>query len=66
MSTVHEIEQAIRSLAPADFAHLRDWILAVDHEAWDRPIENDAAAGKLDRFIEEARADLANGRCTDL
>jgi hypothetical protein len=53
MSTVHEIEQAIRALAPQDLAALRDWFVAFDAEIWDRRLEEDAAAGRLDRFADD-------------
>ena len=66
MSTVHEIEQAIRVLEPKDLAALRDWFAAFDAEAWDRQMEQDVAAGRLDRFAEEAIRDLQEGHCTDL
>ncbi len=66
MSTVDEIEQAIRGLKPQDLAALRDWFAAFDAEVWDRQLEQDVAAGRLDRFAEEALRDLSEGRCTDL
>jgi hypothetical protein len=66
MSTVHEIEQAIRALGPQDLAALRDWFAAFDADMWDRQLEQDVAAGRLDRFAEEALRDLNEGRCTDL
>jgi hypothetical protein len=66
MSTVDEIEQAIRSLGPQDLAALRQWFAAFDAEQWDRQLEQDVAAGRLDWLAEEARRDLAEGRCTDL
>jgi len=66
MSTVQEIEQAIRSLGPKDLAALRDWFAAYDAELWDRQLEQDVAAGLLDRLAEEALRDLSEGRCTDL
>jgi hypothetical protein len=66
MSTVHEIEQAIRALGPKDLATLRDWFAAFDAEVWDQQLEQDVAAGRLDRFAEEALRDLKEGRCTDL
>ena len=65
MNTLHEIEQAIRGLAPPDFAALRDWFAALDADLWDRQWEDDAAAGRLDEFAEEALRDLRDGRCTD-
>jgi hypothetical protein len=66
MSTVHEIEQAIRGLGPQDFAALRDWFAALDAEIWDRQLEEDVAAGRLDRFADQALRDLEEGRCTEL
>lgn len=66
MSTIHEIEQAIRALGPQDLAALRAWFAAFDADGWDRQIEQDAAAGRLDRFAEEALNDLREGRCRDL
>jgi hypothetical protein len=66
MSTVHEIEQAIRALGPEDFAALRDWFAAFEADLWDRQLEKDVAAGRLKRFTDEALRDLHEGRCTDL
>ncbi len=66
MSTVHEIEQAIRALPPQDLAAFREWFATFDAEIWDLQMEQDVAAGRLDRFAEEALRDLAEGRCTDL
>jgi hypothetical protein len=66
MSTVQEIEQAIRALGPQDLAALRDWFATFDAEVWDRQLEQDVATGRLDRFAEEALRDLSEGRCTDL
>lgn len=66
MGTVKEIEEAIRRLAPADLEAFRAWFAEFDAEAWDRQLEADVAAGRLDRLAEEALADLRQGRCTDL
>jgi hypothetical protein len=66
MSTIHEIEKAILTLDPHDLAALRNWFAEFDAERWDRQIEEDAAAGRLDRFAEEALRDLRERRCTDL
>lgn len=66
MSTIQEIEQAILKLSPGDFAALRDWLAEVDAGAWDRQIAADAAGGKLDRLLDEARRDRDAGRCTEI
>ena len=34
-------------------------------KTWDRQLEQDVAAGRLDRFADEALRDLGEGRCTD-
>ena len=65
MSTIAEIEDAVRRLSPEDLAAFRQWFVQLDAEAWDRQIEEDAAAGRLDSLAEEALEDLRQGRCTD-
>ena len=66
MSTVHDIEEAIRQLAPKDLAAFRTWFTAFDAEQWDQQFEEDVAAGRLDALAQEAIQDLQAGQCTDL
>jgi hypothetical protein len=66
MSTVDEIQAAISSLPPQDFARIRDWLFEHDHVAWDRQIEVDAAAGRFDHVIEKIESDIAAGRTKPL
>ena len=56
MSELEEIEQRIRSLSPADLAQFRAWFAEFDHALWDRQIEQDSRAGKLDHLAAEAMA----------
>lgn len=65
MSTIEEIELAVQQLSPEDRAAFRAWFAAFDAAEWDRQIESDVAAGRLDWLAAEARADRAAGRCTD-
>jgi hypothetical protein len=65
MSTIAGIEDAVRRLSPGDLAAFREWFVQLDAEAWDRQIEEDVAAGRLDSLAEEALEDLRQGRCTD-
>ena len=65
MSTVEEIEDAIRHLSPSDMEAFRAWYAEFDAATWDRQIAGDLAAGRLDWLIEEALGDLDAGRCTD-
>ena len=66
MSTVDEIEQAVRTLSPDELAAFRHWFAEFDAQVWDRQIESDAAAGRIDALADEALRDLSQGRCTDL
>jgi len=65
MSTVHEIEDAVRQLTAEERAAFRAWFAEFDAQEWGRQIESDLAAGKLDWLIAEAKADRQAGRCTD-
>lgn len=66
MSTIQQLEDAVRRLSPEELATFRAWFAEFDAAAWDRQIEEDVAAGRLDALAEEALRDLAEGRCTDL
>lgn len=66
MSTVDEIEDAIRKLRDEDLATLRAWFAEFNSEAWDRQFERDVAEGRLDALADEALRDGREGRCTDL
>jgi len=66
MSTVQEIEAAVRQLSAEDLAAFREWFAEFDAALWDRQLEVDIAAGKLDRLADEALQHMREGRCTDL
>jgi hypothetical protein len=54
VSTVDEIKKAARALSVNEREELLSWLLDVDDD-WDRQMAKDAAAGKLDFLVEEAR-----------
>lgn len=66
MSTVTEIEQAIRRLTPDEFKAIRDWILERDADEWDRQIEADSKAGKLNDMIDAAEREHLAGKSRPL
>lgn len=66
MSTVPEIENAVRMLSPEQLAAFRAWFAEFDNQAWDADFEQDVAEGRLDDLADEALRDLSDGRCTDL
>lgn len=65
MSTVKELEAAVERLSPDDRAAFRAWFAEFDAAEWDRQLEADAAAGRLDWLVAEALSDRQAGRCTD-
>jgi hypothetical protein len=66
MTRVHAIEEQIKTLSPAELAELRDWLLERDWSEWDKQLETDAAAGKLDSLFAKARRDHNDGKSTKL
>jgi hypothetical protein len=66
VSTVEEIEKAVQNLSPEQLAAFRVWFAEFDAELWERKIERDAAAGRLDSLITEAREEHQHGRTTEL
>lgn len=60
--SIEEIETAVTKLPPEDLSRFRAWFVEFDARAWDRQIEEDVAAGRLDALAEEALADLRDGR----
>ena len=64
--TLDKIRAGILNLPSDDAARLREWFAEIDADAWDRQIEADAAAGRLDAVLDEALTELDAGRCVDL
>jgi hypothetical protein len=65
VSTVEEIEQAVQGLSPEQLAAFRAWFAEFDAAVWDRQIEADVGAGRLDALAEEALNDLRQRHCTE-
>ncbi len=57
VGAVEKLELLIKSLSAQELAQFRQWFAEFDAQIWDRQIETDTAAGKLDRLIEESMAD---------
>jgi hypothetical protein len=64
--SVHELEHAIRRLSQDELAQLGRWFDEFRADEWDRQIEADVRAGKLDEVVRRADADFDAGRCTPL
>ena len=66
MSTIQEIEVAVSKLSREELSSFRDWFADFDADAWDRQLEEDVRAGRLDALADEAVRDLHAGRCKEL
>lgn len=65
MSTVEELEAAVQKLSAEERAVFRAWFAEFDAQEWDRQLEADAAAGRLDWLVAETRQENRAGNCTD-
>jgi hypothetical protein len=66
MSTRLEVQSAIEQLPKQEIRDLSKWLQEYLDEDWDRQIEADFGAGKLDRLIAKAELDIANNNVRDL
>ncbi|GAB4179498.1 MAG: hypothetical protein Fur0032_20180 [Terrimicrobiaceae bacterium] len=66
MSTVEQTVEAITALPREEFWKLTDELIARRDAAWDRQLEEDAEAGRLDSLWENAEKEIAAGETTDL
>ncbi len=65
MASIEQIEEAVKALSTTELERFRSWFAEFEAEVWDRQIEDDIAAGRLDALADEALLDLNDGRCTE-
>ncbi len=65
MSSISEIKQAILDLPRVEYVEIVEWLRELEEE-WDRQIEADAKAGRLDALAAEAWEAKAKGTLIDL
>ncbi|MFY9971672.1 MAG: hypothetical protein WAK41_19920 [Roseiarcus sp.] len=66
MTTLEDIEKAVTELPSDQLAKFRAWFDDFEAVRFDRRIERDAAAGRLDRLAEQALGDFRAGRAREL
>ena len=66
MSEIEQLEKKIQGLSPRDLAKFRAWFLEFDEHVWDKQIEADLKAGKLDGLAAEALAEYKAGKAREL
>jgi hypothetical protein len=62
MSTVAEIEEAIKKLPPEKIWQVGNWFDEYRERLFDEQIDADAKAGRLDKMIAKAKADYRAGK----
>lgn len=63
---LQELELSVEQLPPQDLETFSKWFEEFLAETWDRRIEADIAAGRLDTAGQQAEEDFVAGRCTPL
>jgi hypothetical protein len=66
VSKIDQLKAEIERLPSEEFAELFRWVSEKDWERWDRQIEADSQAGRLDFLVREAREEKAKGNLKDL
>lgn len=66
MSNVEKIEQDVSALSPAELDAFRKRFIEFDAEAWDRQIEEDIQADKLDALADQGVQSFHSGPCSPL
>ena len=66
MTRVEELGLVVAALPEEEYDRFRCWFLESDWEKWDRQIEADAAAGRLDFLVQEAIQAKRENRLRDL
>jgi hypothetical protein len=64
--SVQEIEAAITRLSPEELSRFSQWFEEYAAAQWDRQIEADILAGRLDAAGKRADAEFEAGRCKPL
>ena len=66
MRKVEKLENEVQQLNPDELAAFREWFRKYDSDEWDKEIEGDILAGRLDRLAEEAIATHKAGRTKEI
>lgn len=66
MSKVAEIKAAISRLGLEERAEVARCLHEWEDDAWDRQMQQDLGAGKLDRLLAKVDADIEAGKLRDL
>lgn len=65
MSKLETIEKRVSGLSAEELADFRQWFAEFDAAVWDRQIERNVKAGKLDELADQALRQHAAGKSTE-
>lgn len=65
-ASVETLAKQVQELGRKELAEFRAWFLEFDADEWDKQIEEDVKAGRLDALMQQALDDYKRGLCTDL
>jgi hypothetical protein len=66
MSKIEELKTDIEKLSSEEAADLFRWLSEREWESWDKEMEADSQAGRLDFLVREARQEKARGTLKEL
>ena len=66
MARIEELANEVQRLNRDELAAFRDWFRKYDCDEWDKEIEEDVQAGRLDKLANEAIAEHRAGRTKEL
>ena len=66
MTKLEALENEVQRLTREELSAFREWFIDYDWQAWDREIEQDAAAGKLDKLVNEALEEFKQGKTKEI
>ncbi|MDX8480234.1 hypothetical protein RFN28_17440 [Mesorhizobium sp. VK24D] len=66
MTKLEQIEKSVAELSPEELKAFAAWFEELQADLWDKQIEADAKAGRLDKLAEQALTDHRAGRTRPL
>lgn len=66
MNPLLKLKRQVQELSPEELVQFRAWFAEFEAALWDRQIEEDALAGRLDHLADAALVARARGEVTDL
>ena len=66
MTKLEQIEKAVTALTPAEIKQFANWFAEFHADLWDQQIAADFESGRLDKFVAEAKVEIAIGEVREL